>query len=664
MNPKIIFMKNSLWIALFLLGFSKNYAADKIFRVQSPDHSIEVVVHTGDKIYYQVSVKGTPVTAENFLSMTLGDGQVLGRNSSLKKTNTHSVNQDIQPGYGMAAVYKDYYNELELVYSNHFSIFFRVYNDGVAYRFVTGFPGRIKVKEEEVNYAFNENAKASMLKVAGFMGSYEEHYVDDHISFLDSGKIAALPLLVESNGYHLGITESDLLDYPGTYLTYGGKNELNGTMPKFVISDTLSGYERIPDARADYVAATSGSRSFPWRLMIIAQQDKDLLYNNLVWLLASENKIGDASWVKPGKVAWDWWCALNLTGVDFKTGINTNTYKYFIDFAAENNLEYIVIDEGWSDDYDLLKVKDGTINPNPGGKLDLPFLFDYAKKKNIGIILWCVWHTLDRQMNEALDQFQKWGVKGIKVDFMDRDDQAVINFYERTAREAAKRKLIVDFHGASKPAGLERTYPNVLNREAVQGLEYDKFSKSCTPDHAAHIPFIRMLAGAMDYTPGGLTNVNQNDFRVVNDRPMTQGTRCQQLAMFTMFYAPLEMLTDAPTAYQKEPVILNYLASMPTTWDETIPLQGKVGDYAIIARRKGEDWFVAGITDWTERTVSVKFDFLKDQKYNAEIFTDGVNASRIGNDYIHTNKQIGKGESLDFAMAKGGGFAIRLTPVK
>jgi len=658
-NMKKTFLYAALWLCTL-----QTRAADKIFTLHSPDNAIEVTIHSGERIYYQVSMKGKAITGNNYLSLTLGDGRILGRNASFKKANARSVHQDVKPVIGMADSYKDYFNELELLYTDHFSILFRVYDNGVAYRLVTKIPGMIKVKEEEVSYAFDQDVNASMLKVAGFMGAYEEHYVDDHISFLDSGKIAGLPLLVESNGILVALTESDLLDYAGLYLTYNGRNGLKGVLPKYVNRDTLSGYERIPTERGGYIAETAGTRSFPWRLMIIAETDKDLLYNNLVWLLASENKIGDASWVKPGKVAWDWWCALNLTGVNFKTGINTETYKYFIDFAAENRLEYIVIDAGWSDDYDLLKIKDGTTNPNPAGKLDMPFLLDYAKKKNVGIILWCVWHVLDRQMNEALDQFQQWGVKGIKVDFMDRDDQTMINFYERAALEAAKRKLIVDFHGASKPAGLERTYPNVLNREAVQGLEYNKFSRNCTPEHAAHIPFIRMLAGAMDYTPGGLTNVNANDFRVVNDRPMTQGTRCQQLAMFTIFYAPLEMLTDAPTAYQREPIILHYLASMPTTWDETIPLQGKLGDYAIIARRKGEDWFVAGITDWSERTVSINFDFLKDQKYSAELFSDGANASRIGNDYYHTVKQITRGDLWDLHMARGGGFAIKLSPVK
>jgi alpha-glucosidase len=663
-------MKFVLSLATLLCCVFISQAKDKVITLLSPDKNIRVTINVGDSIRYQVSYKETNITSMNTLSMTLDDGTVLGVKSPFAASVSRSVNEDVKPLYGMASVYKDHFNEVQLRFKNNFSVVFRAYDNGVAYHFVTALPGRIKVKDEEVTYSFSDNVRASMMKVNSFLNSYEEHYVDSTISFLNSGKIAALPLLVSGNPVKIGISESDLLDYPGLYFTYNGNNGLKGVLPKFVAKDSVGGccpnFEKIPYGRAEYIAETDGKRSFPWRLMIIAEQDKDLLYNNLVYLLASDNRIGDASWIKPGKVAWDWWNANNLTGVPFKTGFNTDTYKYFIDFAAANGIEYVNMDEGWSSQFDLLKLNDGSIKigTNAGGGLDMPYLFDYAKKKNVGIILWCVWHTLDRQMNEALDQFEKWGVKGLKVDFMDRDDQTVVNFYERLAKEAAKRKMLVNFHGAFKPTGIERTYPNIINREAVQGLEYNKFTNQCTPDHAAHIPFIRMLAGSMDYTPGGLYNANEKDFRTVPEQPMTQGTRCQQLAMYTLFYAPLEMLSDAPTAYEKEPKILKYLASMPTVWDETIPLDGQVGDYAVIARKKGDEWFVSGITDWTGRKLNVKFDFLGNEKYDAEIFTDGPNANRVGSDYVRSEKQISKGDAMEIEMANGGGFAIRLTPVK
>lgn len=644
------------------------YAGPTTFQLSSPDKNINVTINTGEITSYKVSFKGKEITKESQLSMTLGDGKILGAKTGMPKIMQRSVNQDVKPLFGMATTYKDVFNEISLVFKDY-NIVFKAFNNGVAYRFETKIKGNIKVNEEQISYKFPTDVKGSLHKVSGFLNSYEEHYVDDKISFLDSGKIASLPLLAESNGIKVCITEVDLFDYAAFYLSYDGNNGLKGALPKVVTKDSIGGccpnFEKVPYERANYLAVTNGTRTFPWRLMVLAEQDKDLLYNNLTYLLAQENKIGDASWVKPGKVSWDWWNANNLTGVDFVTGYNTNTYKYFIDFAAKNGIEYINMDEGWSDQFDLLKLNDGKVkigtNPSLGGGLDMPYLFNYAKSKNVGIMLWCVWHVLDRQMNVALDQFEKWGVKALKVDFMDRDDQSVVNFYEKLAIEAAKRKMLVLYHGAYKPTGMERTYPNVINREAVQGLEYNKFTNSCTPENLAHIPFIRMIAGPMDYTPGAMTNANEGDFKPVQARPMSQGTRCNQLALFTVLYAPLEMLADAPTAYEKEPVILEYLSKMPTVWDETVPIDGKIGDFAVVARRKGTTWHVAGISDWTGRKVKIKFDFLSTGKYNAEIFSDGLNANRNGNDYKKTIQTITKGEELTIEMASGGGFAIKLT---
>lgn len=667
----IIGLKRKLTICLVLVLFcGLSFAANKTVSITSPNQQIKVDVNTTGQLSYRVFFKGKSITEANTLGMTLTNGTVLGNQCVLIKSITRTVNNEVKPLFGMASIYRDNYNELQLLFKGNYAVIFRVFNNGVAYRFVTTLPGKIQVKDEDVEYAFSTDVSAAMLKVKGFQNSYEEHYVNDKISYLDSGKIAGLPMLVQTGGVKVAITEADLLDYAGLYLTHTAKNKLKGVLPKFVLKDTIGGccpgFEKLPVTRANYIAQTTGTRSFPWRLMIIAEQDRDLLYNNLVYLLASEDNIGDASWVKPGKVAWDWWSANNLTGVPFKTGFNTQTYQYFIDFAARNGIEYINMDEGWSDQFDLLKLNNGSIQigTNAGGGLDIPYLFEYAKKKNVGIILWCVWHTLDRQMDQALSQFEKWGVKGLKVDFMDRDDQTVVNFYERLAKAAAKRKMIINYHGAFKPTGLERTYPNVINREAVQGLEQDKFSIKATPDHAVYIPFIRMLAGPMDYTPGGLYNANQKDFRISAERPMTQGTRCQQLAMYTLFYAPLEMLADAPTAYEKEPEILKYLSTMPTTWDETIPLDGKVGEFAVLARRKGMQWFIAGLTNWTGRPVNLKLDFLPEGTYQAELFTDGTNANRVGNDYVKSIKSnLNSRDSLTVNMADGGGFAIKLSKI-
>ncbi len=641
------------------------------YTLTSPDKRISVKIEAGKIITYAVDFDGRNILQPSPLSLGLNDGKILGENNTVVRTSVKSINRNVKPLYGMATFYKDEYNELAIDLRDKFQVFFRAYNNGVAYRFVTDLPGKIKIKEEQINYRFNDDVTAWIQPTRSFLFSYEEKFASKKISTIIDSVMASLPLVAESNGIKIAITEADLLDYPAFYLQYGGNNDLHNITPRFVLKDSVGGqsnFNRIPWQRAGYIAETDGARSFPWRLMVVAENDKDLLCNNLVYLLASDNKIGDVSWVKPGKVAWDWWNANNLTGVNFKSGFNTETYKYFIDFAARNKLEYIMLDEGWSDQFDLLKVNDGSVitdgSTKLSGTLDMPFLFKYARQKNVGIVLWCVWHTLDRQMPEALDQFEKWGVKGVKVDFMARDDQSVIQFYERLAKETAKRKMIVDFHAATKPTGLERTYPNILNYEAVQGLEWSKFSNVDILTQATIIPFTRMIAGPMDYTPGGMYNANKEDYKMNFYRPMTQGTRSNQLAMFTMYYAPFEMLADAPTVYEKEPEILTYLSAMPNTWDETIPLAGIIGDHAIIARRKGSNWYVAGLNNWTGKIIKLSFDFLKEGSYKATIFTDGINADRVGNDYKRSIRTINKLTVLDIQMANGGGFAIKLEKLK
>lgn len=633
----------------------------------SPDKAISVTINSGEKVSYEVNYKGKKILLPSEISMQIYDGKVLGEGSRVVKTSQRSVNENVRPLYGMATVYKNEFNELTLRFGNDYGLIFRVYNYGVAYRFVTSLPGRIKIKNEGINYKFDTDITAWVQPKKTALFGYEELFSNQPISSINGSVTASLPLVAESNGVRIGITEADLLDYPGYFLQYNGNNTLHNVTPKVVLKDSVGGqnnYNRVPYGFADYLAETEGTRSFPWRLMIVAEADKDLLYNNLVYLLASDSKIGDPSWIKPGKVSWDWWNANNLTGVDFKAGLNTETYKYYIDFAARNGMRYVIMDEGWGDEFDLLKITgksflaENTLDIT--GDLDLPYLANYANAKGVGIVLWCVWHTLDRQMTAALDQFQKWGIKGVKVDFMNRDDQTVVNFYQRLAGEAAKRKLVVDFHAAYKPTGLERTYPNILNYEAVQGLEWGKFSSVDILPQTTVLPFTRMLAGPMDYTPGGLYNASREDFKMNFYRPMTHGTRCNQLAMFTMYYAPFEMLADAPTAYEKEPAILQYLKGMPTTWDETIPLHGKIGDHAVIARRSGTTWHVGGLNNWTAKTVKLSLDFLGAGAYTATLFKDGVNAARIGDDYKKVVTTVTKASALEVAMASGGGFAIKL----
>jgi alpha-glucosidase len=373
-----------------------------------------------------------------------------------------------------------------------------------------------------------------------------------------------------------------------------------------------------------------------------------LIENDIVYRLGSPLKLKDTQWINPGKVAWDWWNANNVFGVNFKSGINTETYKYYVDFASRYGLEYIILDEGWSKPSDLFEI-----NPD----MNMDELFAYAKSKNVGIILWVTSKALDDKMQEALDRFEKLGVKGIKVDFMQRDDQVMVNFYEKVAVEAAKRKLLVDFHGAYKPTGFSRAYPHVLTREGVYGLEQSKWATNNTPEEAVTIPFTRMFAGPMDYTPGAMRNAAKGMFAPIFNQPMSQGTRCHQLAMYVVYESPLQMLCDSPSMYLREPEVMEFLSVVPTTWDETRALNAKAADYLTVARKKGDDWYIGSMTDWTPRDFDIDLSFLGEGKCQALIFADGINADRVGSDYTKTKRDVTKSDRLTIHLAPGGGWA-------
>jgi alpha-glucosidase len=407
--------------------------------------------------------------------------------------------------------------------------------------------------------------------------------------------------------------------------------------------------------KAGYMAKTIGQRTFPWRVMVITENDGDLIASQMIFKLSRPSQLKDVSWIKPGKVAWDWWNANNIYGVDFESGVNTETYKYYIDFAARYGIEYIILDEGWYELGDLTRI-----NPD----INMDELLAYGRDKNVGIILWVVWKTLWDQMDTAMAMFESWGVKGIKVDFMQRDDQWMVNYYWKIAEEAAERHLLVDFHGSYKPAGLHRAWPNVLTREGVRGLEWSKWSDGASPENALTIPFIRMLAGPLDYTPGAMINATKAQFKPVFDKPMSQGTRCHQLAMYVVFESPLQMLSDAPSNYYKEAECMKFLGPVPTVWDETVVLDAKVGDYVIIARRNGANWFLGAMADWTARDIEIDLSFLSDKDYLAKIYTDGVNAERYAEDFMVGSDRVSKDEKITVHLAPGGGCAAIFRPMK
>ncbi len=641
------------FLLLLLLCFQMALSAQT---VNSPDGKTTIAITLTDRIYYSVQHKGDNILWSSPISMELGNGAVLGKKPELLQSKTSTVREAIKPVWGIRSRIEDSYNELRLDFEGNFSLLFRAYDDGVAYRFETQLKGEIEVVNEEVEYRFLKNHEVVSHVVGDFQTSFEQFFTRIPIGDIKEAEFASLPLLVNQGGVKLAIVESDLFDYPGMYLKRKGENNrfyLNGLFPKYPLATQPGGWcqfnLRVTE-RANYIAKTNGTRSFPWRAMVIADSDLELADNDLVFKLARPAAI-ETAWIKPGKVAWDWWNDWNLEGVDFQTGVNNRTYEYYIDFASKNKLPYVILDEGWSDQFDLLLQKPG---------IDVPALVKYANERKVKLILWCVWHTLDRQLDEALPLFERWGIAGLKVDFIDRDDQVAINFYERTAREAAKHKLLVDYHGCSKPTGLHRTYPNIINFESVRGNEFNKFSEGLPPGHNVMLAYTRMLAGPMDYTPGAMRNSIEGGFFMSNSNTMSHGTRCHQLGMYVSYYAPLQMLCDAPTQYEKYPDILQFLSDVPVTWDDTKVLAGELGKYVVIARRSGKDWYIGALNDWTERSLRLDLSFLDKTAYDAVIFQDGVNANKLAEDYRVERKQLSSGGSIELVLMKGGGAVVQL----
>jgi alpha-glucosidase len=433
------------------------------------------------------------------------------------------------------------------------------------------------------------------------------------------------------------------------YLRGNSNESLYGKFPAYALADKAKNDRDVPvTKRADFIAKTKGQRSFPWRLLIVAEKDGDLIESQMVYKLAKPLQLDDTSWIKPGKVAWDWYNYNNIYGVDFRAGVNTETYKYYIDFAAKYGIEYIILDEGWYVLGDLMNIVED---------MDMEELFRYAKSKNVGIIPWVIWKTLDDQLEEAMDQFEKWGAKGLKVDFMQRDDQWMVNYYHKITKETAKRHMLVDFHGSYKPTGLGRAYPNHITREGVRGLENCKWGDAANPEYNVTIPFIRMVAGPMDFTPGAMVNAQKDNFKPIFNRPMSLGTRCHQLAMYVVYESPLQMLADSPSNYLREPECMEFLAKVPTVWDETKVLDAKVADYVLVARKNGDEWYVGAMTDWTARELTVDFSFLGPGRHTIDIYKDGINADRIGNDYKKETKKISARDKMKIKLAPGGGWA-------
>lgn len=661
-------------VVLFIfLIITSNFlmAINKRYELSSPDSKIKMTIHIHSKIEYSIIHAGESIVEKSPISISLNNGTIWGNNPYVSGVKKTQVNKTID-----ALMYKknkviDNYNQLSLTFREGFAINFRAYNDGIAYRFQNTSNTNFEVRNEEFNvnmpintklivsYVNNNNGKKKTFEEQ-FKNSFENTYTFTTLSNWEKGRLAFLPLVYETkSSKKVCIIESDLINYPGMYLYPGSDNSLKGVFAPCRNITRIGGHnmlQELVETRFPYIAKFEEEMNFPWRGIIIAEKDYELVNSDFVYKLASESKLSDVSWIKPGKAAWEWWNDWNIYGVDFISGINTQTYKYYIDFASLYGLEYIIIDEGWTEKYSSNLF---TIVP----EIDLKELIDYANSKNVGIILWAGYNTIVNDMENVFKEYSSKGIKGFKIDFMDHDDQFMVNFHYKVAETAAKYKLLIDFHGTYKPTGLNRTFPNVLNFEGVHGLEQLKFVDSTVNqvEYDVTIPFIRMVAGPMDYTPGAMRNGVRKNFRAINSEPMSQGTRCRQLAAYVVFEAPLSVLCDSPTNYFKEHECTQLISSIPTVWDETIALNGRIAEFVCIARRKGNDWYVGGMTNWKQREFEIDLGFLANSNYHARLFTDGKNANKSAQDYKVECLEVSNKQKIGIKMAPGGGFILKLT---
>jgi alpha-glucosidase len=633
--------------------------------LSSPDGRLVATITVGEEIRYALSVDGKPVLTPAAVSLSLADGRVFGRQARLLHADRRSVDETIPTPQGKRAAVHNACRELALALEGGATLRTRAYDDGFALRWEAALPGRVRVVDEEFAVAFPEEPTAFFLSGPGPHHGYEGLWRHEPVSALgtfdtQTPLTASLPLVFEAGALKVALLQADLDDYPAMYLGYRSSHprSLRSVFPRRVVREAPGGFmdfDLVAAERADDIAETAGTRSFPWRAFVVAWRDADLLASDMVVRLAPPSAAGsDFSWVKPGKVVWDYWANWNLEGVDFRAGRNDATFRYHVDFAARNGFPYVNVDWFWSDPHDLFAT-------NP--EVDVPGLVRYAREKGVGIFVWCLAQTLEKQLQPALERFQRWGVAGLKIDFFDRDDQRMIALYRRFAEEAARRRMLVLFHGATPPSGLSRAFPNVLGYEAVRGLEYDKFDpKGSPPPHEVTIPYTRMLAGPMDFTPGSMRALAKANWRAMDDLPASQGTLARQLAMYVLYDASLPMLSDMPTAYERQPDALDFLKAVPTTWDETVGLDGRIGQWALVARRRGSEWWLAALTDWDRRTVEVPLTFLGTGSWEATLWADGANADKVGTDYRRRVSDAQASGALRLDLAPGGGAVVRLRP--
>ena len=650
-------------LSLLLLSGNASFAAkEKKYVLSSPDGTLKVEISAGNELAYQVMHGNDTILSHSNIGLVLEDGTIVGKTPRITGERRKKIKDNIESPFYRFKEFVATGNELDLKLKGGFGIIFRAYNEGVAYRFYTTQSSDIIIKEEQAEFNFKEDYTAYLPYTTNdkktMAMAYQNVYDITPLSKAQP-KLAFLPVTVDCGSVKLTLLESDLEAYPGMFVqSQQGKYGLKGVFAPY--PDKTDFYpwrkQEYVTETTDFISRSRGSRSYPWRVLAITEKDTDMPVNNLVYALASPNRIGDTSWIKTGKVAWDWWNDWNLKGVPFKAGINMDTYKYYIDFASRNGLEFIVLDEGW---YDPKSGDMLTVIP----ELDLPELIAYGKSKGVEIVLWTVFNVLDSQLEAACKKYADMGIKGFKVDFLDRDDQTAVEMVYRIAEMTARYKLTLDLHGIYKPTGINRTYPHIINFESVFGMEEVKWTdiKNNMPLYDVTFPYIRMMAGPVDYTPGAMRNATKADWRAMYYTPASMGTRCHQLAAYIVHDSPFTMLCDAPTNYLNEQECVDFIASLPVEVDSTFIASGELGKYIVTVRKKDVNWYIGGMTNWDERDVQLDFSFLPEGvSYTAVLFKDGVNANKQAEDYRKETIRIDKDSRLTLHLASGGGFAMKL----
>lgn len=661
-------MRTAILPVLIVLLATTNLVAaqQQTITLYSPNGNIGLTIQLDERIKWSLKHQDDLAIAPSSAVLVLSDGTALGKNPRLRQISRRTVKDTISSPIYKRSYVIDHFNELTLRFRDNYSVIFRAYNDGIAYRFATAIRGDIRVKWEEYNLNLPDSNMLAFVPYLEsrqqdvYASSFESLYEHVRIADIDSARLIYAPLVIEfGEDKKAAILEADVEDYPGMFLRLNNKSRQGfvSDFARFPLEQQRGGHNNLQafvTKRADFIAHTKGTRQFPWRAVVISTNDKQLADNDMVFRLAAPTRI-DKSWIKPGQVAWEWWHDWNIWNVDFEVGINNATYKYYIDFASDNGIEYVLLDEGWSMGSNLMQSRP---------EINLKEIIAFAKQRNVGIIIWAGWYPLNQDMENIMSHYAAMGVRGFKVDFMDRNDQEMVRFYYRVAEIAAKNRLLISLHGSYPPTGFQRTFPNVITSEGVRGLEYQKWENVDAPRHNVSIPFIRMLAGPLDYTPGAMNNANIHNFRPVHSNPMSQGTRCHQLAMYIIYESPLAKLADSPTKYKREQEIVDFITAIPSIFDQTVALAGSIGEYVSIARQKGDVWYVGAMTNWNARELTLDFSFLTKGEYKAVVFEDGINAHREGSDFVRREIIIEGGQQLPIKLAPGGGWAAILTPAK